>query len=387
LPWNPNRLEQREGRVDRFGQQHPKVKAYLLYGKDNPIDGVVLKVLLRKVREIKRSLKISMPFPENSETIIDAVLQAVLLNPKKIQESLQATIDFGQDSAITQSELRATKAIEEAADREKRSRDLFAQHAIKASEIEADLRQVDEAIGHPRDVEHFVKGCMTYLGVQMDNDNKGYRLYPGNLPETLKASLPKGSPLVITFYSPAPENVYYVGRNHSFVEQLCQIILLTALYPTDRIKISRAAVIRTNLVALKTTLALFRVRNVIADKAGQQELVAEEMLIWGFRGSKDDGKSVGIEEAKTLLNAAVPTSDISPEQRRSVITDERSLIDSLSTELDKLAFDRAENLVESHERFRKVMGGNKFKVVLPILPMDLMGLYVLIPEITKTSRA
>ena len=55
LPWNPNRLEQREGRVDRFGQLSPKVMACLLYGADNPIDGIVLDVLLRKVREIKRA--------------------------------------------------------------------------------------------------------------------------------------------------------------------------------------------------------------------------------------------------------------------------------------------------------------------------------------------
>jgi hypothetical protein len=158
------------------------------------------------------------------------------------------------------------------------------------------------------------------------------------------------------------------------------------LYPTDRIKIARAAVIKTSSVAVKTTLALFRVRNVIADKAGQQELVAEEKLIWGFRGSKDDGESVSIEEAKRLLNDAVPTSDMSPEQRKSEISNERGPIDSLNTVLDKLAFDRAENLVESHERFRKVMGGNKFKVVLPILPMDLMGLYVLIPDSAKKSR-
>jgi superfamily II DNA or RNA helicase len=37
LPWNPNRLEQREGRVDRFGQKAPEVKACLLYGADTRI--------------------------------------------------------------------------------------------------------------------------------------------------------------------------------------------------------------------------------------------------------------------------------------------------------------------------------------------------------------
>src|SRR5712691_10075542 len=53
LPWNPNRLEQREGRVDRFGQKATEVKACLLYGADNPIDGIVLDVLLRKATAIR----------------------------------------------------------------------------------------------------------------------------------------------------------------------------------------------------------------------------------------------------------------------------------------------------------------------------------------------
>ncbi len=83
LPWNPNRLEQREGRVDRFGQMAPKVKACLLYGADNPIDGVVLDVLLRKVREIKRATGINVPFPEDSQSIIDTITQALLLNPNR----------------------------------------------------------------------------------------------------------------------------------------------------------------------------------------------------------------------------------------------------------------------------------------------------------------
>ena len=56
-------LVQREGRVDRFGQKADKVKAYMLYGRDNPIDGVVLDVILKKVREIRKSIGISMPLP------------------------------------------------------------------------------------------------------------------------------------------------------------------------------------------------------------------------------------------------------------------------------------------------------------------------------------
>ena len=43
LPWNPNRLEQREGRIDRYGQSASNVKCILLYGQDNPVDGAVIR--------------------------------------------------------------------------------------------------------------------------------------------------------------------------------------------------------------------------------------------------------------------------------------------------------------------------------------------------------
>ena len=155
LPWNPNRLEQREGRVDRFGQKADKVMAYLLYGSDNPIDGVVLDVLLRKVREIKRTIKISMPFPEDSQSILDTVLKSILLNPQRKEDQKQMGFDFMTNDRKTQ-ELNATKAIDEAAQREKVSRSIFAQHAVKAQEIEADLKEVDEALGDPAAVEEFV---------------------------------------------------------------------------------------------------------------------------------------------------------------------------------------------------------------------------------------
>ena len=39
LSWNPTRHEQREGRVDRFGQPNKIVRATLMYGDNNPVAG------------------------------------------------------------------------------------------------------------------------------------------------------------------------------------------------------------------------------------------------------------------------------------------------------------------------------------------------------------
>ena len=56
LSWNPTRHEQRDGRVDRFGQASTKVRVLTYYGSDNRIDGVVVDVLLRKHKAIQKRL-------------------------------------------------------------------------------------------------------------------------------------------------------------------------------------------------------------------------------------------------------------------------------------------------------------------------------------------
>src|SRR6185503_20736411 len=42
LSWNPTRQQQREGRVDRYGQERGTVQAILIYGENSPIDGAAL---------------------------------------------------------------------------------------------------------------------------------------------------------------------------------------------------------------------------------------------------------------------------------------------------------------------------------------------------------
>ena len=393
LPWNPNRLEQREGRVDRFGQTAKTVKACLIYGADNPIDGIVLDVLLRKVREIKKATGINVPFPEDSQSIIDTITQALLLNPERRisirRDTTQLTLDFENFEEAAEAKRRITRKVDEAADREKTSRSIFAQNTIQASEIEQDLKAVDEAIGDPKAVEEFVVGVLQNLfGVQVIKDRKepGYVIVTGNLPAQLQNLLPIGTQAHISFVSPPPKGFLYIGRNHRFVEQLCQMVMGNTLARQDR-KAARAAVIRTREVTKKTTLVLFRCRNVIEqsrDKArNPYQIVAEEMLLWGWYGSADNLEFIDHARAKQLLETARASSDLSPQSRANFLTQELSILTNLDKEFNRIAEEQSKRLVSAHERFSALLDKNRFQVVYPVLPMDFLGIYILLPEIAS----
>jgi hypothetical protein len=388
LPWNPNRLEQREGRVDRFGQLATKVKTCLLYGADNPIDGIVLDVLLRKVREIKKSTGINVPFPDDSQSIIDTITQALLLNPDRRistakHDRRQIEFNFEEFDEAARSKAAVTHKVEEAAKREQASRSIFAQNAIKAEEIETDLKEVDEAIGDPRAVETFVVAALTdILGVQVITDAKsrGHRFVLGNMPESLRSLLPESAePLAVSFTSPTPEGYYYIGRNHRFVERLCQLVMANTLAREGK-RAARSAIIRTRQIETKTTLLLFRCRNVIEERKAQHQIVAEEMVLWGWRGTPDQKEFIDHATAKALLLAARASSDLSPQARASFLENELRILKALEAEFSAVAERQSAKLVEAHERFSALMDAKKFQIVYPVLPMDLLGVYILLPD-------
>jgi len=388
LPWNPNRLEQREGRVDRFGQKAPEVKACLLYGSDNPIDGIVLDVLLRKVREIKRATGINVPFPEDSQSIIDTITQALLLNPDRRIEGKRKDdgpmlfdfTDFGEAAAA---KANVTRKIDEAAEREKASRSIFAQNAIKAQEIADDLKAVDEAIGNVDAVRDFVTTALANLfGVQVTREREGFGIVKDNMPPQLVDLLPTGRIVKVSFESPTPEGYHYLGRNNRFVEQLCQLVMANTLGRHGK-RAARAAVIRTKQVTKKTTLLLFRCRNVIEQGKGGHQIVAEEMLLWGWRGTPDKKEFLDHEEAKALLSSARASSDLTPQARASFLDNELSILDRLDKEFSAIAEEQSKRLVAAHERFSSLMDKQKFQVVYPVLPMDLLGVYILLPEVAS----
>jgi superfamily II DNA/RNA helicase len=79
LPWNPNRIQQREGRVDRYGHKKRRVRTVLLYGSNNAIDLHVLEVLVRKANTIRSKHGLSVAAPLESDSVIEALIGSVIL--------------------------------------------------------------------------------------------------------------------------------------------------------------------------------------------------------------------------------------------------------------------------------------------------------------------
>lgn len=78
IPWNPNRLEQRMGRIHRYGQRHDCL--IFNFVATNTIEGDVLQRLLKKLQEIRDALNDDAVFNVVGEVLPSARIERVLRN-------------------------------------------------------------------------------------------------------------------------------------------------------------------------------------------------------------------------------------------------------------------------------------------------------------------
>lgn len=374
LPWNPNRLEQREGRVDRFGQTSPTVKTYLLYGENNDMDMFILEVLIRKVREIQRSTGVSISIGENTKSIMSEAAQRILYGEKKEQNVVQLKLFEETDETIT-------SELEEARKKGENIRSIFSHESLDPNTIQEDLEAVDEAIGDIHTVQQFVCSAVQQLGGHYRPDDKGFILELQNLPPHISRTLGNPSSIKVSFDSPTPKGYQYIGRNHKFTELLCQYLISLSFEPKSGFgKIARVCEVPSSAVDAKTVLILFRVRNVIKEVASKREAIAEEMFLWGYTRIDGETKVLDYNTTKNLLLTAKSTGTFSPERQQSDILSEIQQFDSLRPEFLELASQRAEELVAAHGRFKELVGGRRYEKATPVLPPDVIGMYILVPK-------
>jgi len=371
LPWNPNRLEQREGRVDRFGQQAKKVKAILIYGSNNRVDGAVLEVLLRKAKTIRKELGISVPVP-GSETVMEAIFNSLF------HRDIEDIPTLFEEEEVKNFNYQ----LEQSKEREKISRSKFAQHSLKPEEVEKELKETDAVLGDPETVKHFVlNACQRYDVTVKENKDGTYTLTNINqLPLIARESFNGEKPMKVSFKSPAPANAIYLGRTHSLVASLARNIVEESLTKGKEAIAARAGVVRTTSVTHRTVLLTLRTRFIInqPEKAG---FLAEDIYTCGYTGFPPDNIVwLSVQETRKHLQNTQPKTNIHADERKEVLTEVLNQWDALQSGLKTILQQRAEILEDSHKRIRAsahiAIRGMK---ITPYLPPDLLSVLVLVP--------
>lgn len=385
LSWNPTRHEQREGRVDRFGQPSETVRVVTYFGRDNQIDGVVLDVLLRKHKQIKSDLGISIAVPGNSEDVAEALFEGLLLR-EAASSGPSNQLMFQEWLKPQREEIHAK--WDELRDKEKKSRSRFAQHSIGTDEVSKELDAVRAAIGAGPLVKEFLTDVL-HLSQVPFSDKKGGRIEIRLTNETSRAlrnAIGHEGTIKGRFDLPVEDKEKYLCRTSPEVEGLASYVIETALDEVaaedEQPIASRCGLTTTDAVAEKTTLLLVRYRyHLHVKKRGgdPKTLLAEEIVTPAFTGTPEKATWLDEEIARTLLDAS-PTSNTNPSLAKAQLERLIAIAASLEPALNNLAEERAAELEDAHNRVREQAKMKGKAKVEPMLPADLLGCYILLPQ-------
>lgn len=386
LAWNPTRHEQREGRVDRFNQQSPVVRTVMLYGQDNQVDGTVLQVLLRKADTIRKRLGVTVPVPVDSDKVLEAIFESLFL--RRTTAASQMELDLG----LAQAEKEVADAWDRAANREQRTRTIFAQFALNRADVNAELEATRTAIGDARTVETFVREAATRLGALVTAIGKGepqlWEIDPARLPKAVLEQSDIRSnqkPVRVVFDLPAPEGAMHVSRTHPLVERLGGYLLDLALEDPAASVAKRAGAMRTDAVSERTTLLVLRVRHLIHEVQARgaeprPPMLAEEVMMAGYHGAPESPRWIDTDEVERLLREARPVANVVPQQATAWVSAVRAALGVLQPELDRIGRERAAAVLDAHRRVRRAANLRiQGQRVEPHLPLDVLGIYVLVP--------
>jgi superfamily II DNA or RNA helicase len=378
LSWNPTRHQQREGRVDRFGQPTKLVRSVLLYSPDSAIDGAVLDVILRKAEAIRKATGVTVPLPDERGAVTGALMNAVLLRKGRTR---QLSLDFSLAGDTAAMETRWRNAEEG----EKRSRARFAQNALKPEEVIPEWQRWRELLGSPDQVRRFVERAMSRLDAALEPATGGtVRAHLAALPaaaaERLAGRHLEGT-VRIAFEEPPPTGAEMVGRSHPLPATLAEFLLEGALDPGSSpvVSLGRAGAWPTPAVKVMTTVALLRLRHKLTIHARRERLLlAEEAaaLAWATDATKP---ALIAEAARALLDQAA-SGDLAPNARARLLTQAMERLPAmLDGPIAAYARERAQTLAQDHARLRAAASGSARVTVEPVLPADVIGLYVLLP--------
>ncbi|MGH3301491.1 MAG: helicase-related protein [Streptosporangiaceae bacterium] len=380
LAWNPTRHEQREGRVDRFGQRAATVRAVTIYGTDNGIDGIVLTVLIRKHEQIHKALGISVPVPDRSDDVMQAILEGLLLRDDPGEQ-------LAFDGMGTERRDDLHRDWDSAVTRERQSRTRYAQAGIQPAEVARELAEIRASLGSRDEVAAFTEEALRALHADVMPLPDGLRAATGGLPDGLRDALLPGHAEPLPFHRdlPVPVRESYLDRTDPNVAAIARYVLESALDPAVPARLRparRCGVMRTAAVRRRTTLLLvrFRLHVELPGRDGPAQVVAEDAGLLAYRGSAAAPQWLPDEEARALASAR-PSGNVPPDQAADFTETAVAGLPEVLPQLAKAADELARRLRDDHIRVREAAGQHVRRqiTVRAQQPPDVLGVYVYLP--------
>ena len=375
LSWNPTRHQQREGRVDRFGQPAELVRSVMMFSPDSAIDGAVLDVILRKAEEIRKATGVTVPLPEERGPVTDALMAAMMLKRGGLK---QLALDLRLDDGTKVMEARWRDTSEN----EKKSRARFAQNAMKPSEVAPEWKKVKDLLGSPEDAYAFVERAMSKFGVPLEKKRSIFIAHVHALQDSLKEKLGQRGlekSVKLALAEPAPSGTSLLTRTHPLTASLAESLVEASL---DReampdLGIGRVGAWPTTAVSVMTRIAVLRIRyKVTVHSRKERLLLAEEASLVALQGNTI--VAVGNAAREWLRTEA--KADLAHIARdRHIEAARLDLPGMLSGPLAVYASQRAEELASDHGRLRAAAGSAPRVSVEAVFPPDVIGLFTLIP--------
>ena len=155
LPWNPMRVEQRIGRLDRIGQKLP-VRIYNLFCEDT-VEERVLEVLDRRIGLFQESVGSLDPILGEIERDIERLV-------------LSDAVAF--DAEFQQYEAALERRVREARERERTLADFVLDRASLRHDLAIELLQ-QSPLAYWSDLEEYAARCLPYFGGTLKDHYEG----------------------------------------------------------------------------------------------------------------------------------------------------------------------------------------------------------------------
>ncbi len=160
IPWNPARLEQRMGRIHRYGQKHDKVVIMNLVSS-NTKEGKVMKTLLDKMELIRKEL--------GSDKVFDVIGR--LFEDKSIKDYMEDILVEDEDAVSRQLDGHLT--AEQVRALEEKERILYGTGGDVKKELESvrnRLAREDHRRLLPGYVRMFLENALPLLDMELSGD-------------------------------------------------------------------------------------------------------------------------------------------------------------------------------------------------------------------------